>query len=66
SKQADSDSKLEQAIHQMFPAAVVTIGEERGRITVTGEVDSNDEAFKILALVRQVHLVPVIDRLTVR
>ncbi|HIM31251.1 MAG TPA: hypothetical protein EYG57_17100 [Planctomycetes bacterium] len=66
SQQADSYSKLEQAIHQMFPAAVVTIGEERGRITVTGEVDSNDEAFKILALVRQVHLVPVIDRLTVR
>jgi hypothetical protein len=66
SQQADSYSKLEQSIHKMFPSADVSISEERGRITVTGEVDSNDQAFKILAIVRQVRLVPVVDRLIVR
>jgi hypothetical protein len=61
-----SQGKLVQTIQGLYPNADVEVTEEDGRIVVSGEVSSNDEAFKILALVRRVRLVPVIDRLRVR
>ena len=61
-----SQGKLAQTIQGLYPNANVEVTEENGRIVVSGEVSSNDEAFKILALVRRVRLVPVVDRLRVR
>jgi Flp pilus assembly secretin CpaC len=58
--------RLRRSIRELFPRSQVSVRGEGGRLVVSGQVRSDEEAHQILALVRRIRLVPVVDRLQVR
>jgi hypothetical protein len=58
--------KLQTLLSEMFPDAQIEIFSQGERIVVRGTATSNDEALKIVSLVRKLRLVPVVDQIQVK
>ena len=57
---------LNDSILHMFPNADVSVQQERDRLIVAGDCDSEAEAKKIIRMVRKTCLIPVRDEIKVR
>ena len=66
SRQADMKSmasEISQSVHNMFPNSRIEVIAEADGLTVQGYASTEDEAKKIISLVRRTSLQPVVDRL---
>ncbi len=66
-RQADAQAlatEITHAIRKMYPQSRVEVIEEANGLTVQGAAASEDEAVKIVGLVRRTSLQPVLDRIT--
>ncbi len=62
----DKTQMLNRSIYNAFPTSNISVQEYRDRLIVSGECDTEEEAKKIIRMVRKTCLIPVRDEIKVR
>jgi hypothetical protein len=62
----DKTQMLNRSIYNAFPLSNVSVQEYRDRLIVSGDCDTEEEAKKIIRMVRKTCLIPVRDEIKVR
>jgi hypothetical protein len=61
----DEYARLNKLLGELFPQSQVEVAPQEDRLIVTGRAKDRQEAIEILTLVREMRLIPVINRLVV-